>query len=139
MCIQCILIMLTPSSSALSHAHAVITGPRADNKCLWSAQPLTGHLHHIPPTRRRDHHGTEGRKLSEPEAVEDQTATASSEHDRTTSAPDLTTTVVACMTDTCARSSRSTFQHGWGVPQEPLSTAEELWTVDDFLGREGQF
>lgn len=30
--------------------------------------------------------------------MEDQTATASSEHDRTTSAPDLTTTVVACMT-----------------------------------------
>ena len=57
-----------------------------------------GHLHHIPPTRRRDHHGTEGRKLSEPEAVEDQTATASSEHDRITSAPDLTTAVVACMT-----------------------------------------
>lgn len=98
MCIQCILIMLTPSSSPLSHAHAVITGPRADNKCLWSAQPHTGHLRHIPPTRRRDHHGTEGRKPSEPEAVEDRTATASSEHDRTTSAPDLTTTVVACMT-----------------------------------------
>lgn len=93
----------------------VITGPRADNKCLWSAQPHIGHVHHIPLTRHRDHHGTEGRKLSEPEAVEDQTATASSEHDRITSAPDLTTTVVACRTHVLDQASQHSSMDGSGL------------------------
>lgn len=35
----------------------------AERKWLWSAQLQTGHLHHSPPSRLRDHFQREGRRI----------------------------------------------------------------------------